>query len=132
MVVAVSASAFSVSAVRAAEPAATRLSAEAVLGHMDVAHGDALYDYWYSGLSARLTSEGAPLVGKTIRFSVGDTEICVDDTGETGQAFCDEGAYSENAAAIVAAGGYEASFAGDEAFAPSSDVGPLTDWHVGP
>jgi hypothetical protein len=132
-VVAALACSFAVSASGASELLATKLHAESVTGHAVVLQGSTLLDYWASGpVAGRLTSDGASLEGKAVRFSVDGTEICVDVTSASGYAGCTMEQTLAAAALIVAADGYEASFAGDDTYGPSSAAGPLTDINGGP
>ena len=73
-------------------------------------------------LSATLTSNSQPVAGRTINFSSGSTLICSAVTDSTGSAGCDA---VTQAATIIGHGGYEAAFAGDTSYLPSSADSPL-------
>jgi Tol biopolymer transport system component len=64
------------------------------------------------------TDTGAALAGRTIAFSVGAQPLCSATTDATGRAVCTlpRAATSQ----VLVAGGYDAAFAGDADFSPSS------------
>lgn len=72
----------------------------------------------------RLTDAGTGegLAGREVVLSVGGEELCRATTGPHGWAHCG-GTVAGGAETI--AGGYEAAFAGDDTYAPSSDHGTL-------
>lgn len=68
-------------------------------------------------LAATLTSNGAPLAGRTVVFSSGPTPVCEAVTGADGRASC--GAATELLPVILSTG-YSAAFAGDVVYEASS------------
>lgn len=73
-------------------------------------------------LEASLGSALGALAGEPVTFSAGDTELCTAQTDANGTATCDA---LLSAADVVLAGGYTASFAGDELHAAASGAGAL-------
>lgn len=76
-------------------------------------------------VAASLRVGTTPLAGKTLVFSASGETICSAVTDQGGEAACTDDETSAALAAIVSAGGYRASFAGDEEFAASSERGVL-------
>jgi hypothetical protein len=74
-------------------------------------------------LSARLTtSSGAPVAGRILTFVAGTTPVCTAATDATGTATCSNlSAFLRAALAL----GYNAVFAGDNTYAPSTGHGTL-------
>lgn len=112
---------------------ATTLYAESVTGHANIVHEDGTFDYWLAGpVAARLTSGGLPLQGKLITFTVRGQTLCLDVTSASGYADCSIKQLVGFSADLVLGQGYQAAFAGDDIYAPSSATGPFTDLNVGP
>jgi hypothetical protein len=77
----------------------------------------------YLTLSARLTSGGGGLAGRTVSFSAGNRPVCSAVTNGNGEAAC--GGLLPGTLASVLGLGYTATFDGDSLYAPSSAPGPL-------
>jgi hypothetical protein len=80
------------------------------------------------GLSARLDWV-SPIVNEPIVFTAGGTTLCTATTNDVGVASCDVLSNLTDDLAVLEAGGYTATFAGDDSFtpgfAPSSGHGGL-------
>jgi hypothetical protein len=76
--------------------------------------------------SARLTSGGEPLAGRTVTFTAGGATICSAQTTSNGVAAC-IGHLVPSLLRVVLSLGYVASFAGDSDYLPSSDRGALIE-----
>lgn len=75
-------------------------------------------------LTARLTAtDGTPLADKLVSFSVGGSPVCVATTNANGVAAC-SGAVNQTLAVLVNLG-YDAAFAGDGPYRPSTAHGPI-------
>jgi hypothetical protein len=77
----------------------------------------------YLTLSARLTSSGRGLAGRTVNFSAGNKAVCSAVTNANGDVAC--GGLIPGTLASVLGLGYTATFNGDAVYAPSSAAGPL-------
>lgn len=73
-------------------------------------------------VSATLTANGVGLAGETITFTAGGQTICTATTDAGGNARC--GALA-GAIQVILGGGYQAAFAGDPAYRPSSATAGL-------
>ncbi|HEX3840791.1 MAG TPA: hypothetical protein VHU85_08370 [Acidimicrobiales bacterium] len=60
----------------------------------------------------------APIANEPIVFTAGGTTLCTATTNGMGVASCDVLANLSDVTAVLAAGGYTATFAGDHSFAP--------------
>lgn len=71
------------------------------------------------------TSTGQPIAGRTVTFRAGSTPLCSATTDPTGRATCqyDIGGLLSSVLSL----GYEADFAGDAMFAPSTVHAPLAN-----
>lgn len=76
----------------------------------------------YLTLSATLDSLGTPLAGQTIDFTINDRVVCTAVTTTNGRAVCGGLARVSD---VLAAGSYEAVFAGTPDLMPSSDTARL-------
>jgi len=74
------------------------------------------------GFAARLTTGGAPLPGRALRFSVAGTEVCGATTDASGVASCGGSAAAVQALTAL---GYTATYAGEPAYLPSGAKGPI-------
>jgi hypothetical protein len=69
------------------------------------------------GLSATLDWV-SPIANEPIVFTAGRTTLCTATTNDVGVASCDVLANLADDLAVLAAGGYTATFAGDDSFPP--------------
>lgn len=106
--------------------APSNLAAQAFIGSV-VNQGEQLYEVWCCGPVATLTDgSGDPIVGRSITFTADDELLCVATTGDSGTASCDV-LSPAGYVAVLTAGGYDASFAGDEEYLAAHDSGDLIE-----
>src|SRR5262249_53597790 len=77
----------------------------------------------FGNLSATLTSNGSPVTGRTIAFSIGWLPLCTSVTNASGATTCQISFLGE--LIVLIAGGYSATFAGDNSYLSSSGA---TSW----
>lgn len=78
------------------------------------------------GMRARLTAaDGAPLAGRLLTFAVGGRDVCTEETDADGRATCRGPNAVIDLAAVVGAGGYDVTFAGDATAAAARAHGPI-------
>lgn len=124
---------FGVTSAPAEDRIATTLSTDEVIGRVGLVHDGYLLDVSAGGgVLAYLKADGVALADRLVRFTAGGTEICTDSTSSSGYAACTRDQVLLAAAAIAAADGYEASFAGDEVYAPASANAPIAEVTTGP
>ena len=85
----------------------------------------------FGGISARLTrtDNGQPIAGQTIVFTAGGATLCTATTDANGTASCNSLLALLTAVLNL---GYNATFAGNGAYLPSSAHGKLIDLTIGP